>query len=353
VAFAEDPGMTHGADMTAIRRYGLTIAFGLWLIQAIASPAVARPLDACALAPADAAPAPRAPPSSPDPAASPPATAPEPATPRVIRIIGPTSFETDDGRTIALAGIATPHRFPLGASTTEETADLAADALGEPTLDRSPMDQPPDAATPAPDAAAKSALSAWLIGERVTLHPIAAPPDRYGRLRAHVERLGDGIWIEAALVERGLARVQPQSDDFGCARRLEAIEADARAARRGLWALPEFAVVAADDPARDRWVGHYVLIEGTVISLGNSGGRHYLNFGRNFSRDFAIVLADKGTGTAEAKAGSAMRRFQLEGFDAPGVKGRRIRVRGVLMQAGGGLILPSVPEEIEWVQVEP
>jgi hypothetical protein len=181
----------------------------------------------------------------------------------------------------------------------------------------------------------------------VRLYPVTPQPDRYGRLRAAVARTADGLWIEAELVSHGLARVQPQTDDFACARHLEAIEATARAARLGLWSLPEFAVLDADDPARTRWSGRYVLIEGKIVSVRTSGARRYLNFGKNFSRDFAIMLVNKGA-TTQSKAKRQPSRFRAAGFESEAAVGRRVRVRGILTKGTGGFILPSTPEEIEW-----
>ena len=131
---------------------------------------------------------------------------------------------------------------------------------------------------------------------------------------------------------------------------MQELEADARRNKRGLWSDPRFRVLSATEPDLARWVGRYVLIEGRVVSTGVSGTRRYLNFGKDFRSDFAVVLDDKDTGSA--KRGSARRasRFAAEGFDSVDIVGKTIRVRGVLTLGGGGLIVPSVPEELEWVK---
>ncbi len=181
------------------------------------------------------------------------------------------------------------------------------------------------------------------------LAPVTANTDRYGRIRARVELADDHRSIERALVADGLARVEPDPSDFGCARALEQVEATARQANLGLWALPEFAIIPATDAdARRNAQGRYVIVEGTVVSRGASGNRHYLNFGRNFRRDFAAVLVNKDTVSPRNKAKRAGNRFETEGFDSPGIVGRKIRVRGVLMPGGGGVIWPDVVEAIEW-----
>ena len=312
-------------------------AMGIGLAISISGSLRAEPLDACALAPVNAA--------------EPPLAV---QTVTIARSTGPNSFLTTDGREVRLASVSTPHRFPLGPSTAAETAAVDTQTADEDEDARPIVDAgDPSGAIVDARAAARSAVDAWLVGQSVTLYPVTPKPDRYGRLRARAVRVSDGLWIEAELVAGGLARVEPQTDDFGCARHLEAVEAKSRDAKLGLWALPEFAVVEADDVTRDRWTGRYVLIEGKIVSFRSSGTRRYLNFGRNFSRDFAVVLVDKGATGARATAKQSPSRFQQEGFDAQTVVGRRVRVRGVLGLGGGGLMFPSVPEEIEWVQGQP
>jgi endonuclease YncB( thermonuclease family) len=252
----------------------------------------------------------------------------------VARITGPNAFTLADGREVRLAGIATPHRWTIAASDADDT-----DA---PT-------PPDDDAAFDPVKAATLALESMLAGHTVRLAPVAPNPDRYNRIRARVELADDHRSIERVLVADGLARVEPDPIDFGCARALEQVEAAARQASLGLWALPEFAIISATDAnARRNAQGRYVIVEGIVVSRGASGNRHYLNFGKNFRRDFAAVLVNKDTVSPRSKAKRAGNRFETEGFDSPEIIGRKIRVRGVMMPGGGGVIWPDVVEAIEW-----
>ncbi len=318
----------------ALRRVAAALCCGLAACHA----AGAEPLDACALAQASGS----------------AAAATEAA--RVQRITGANALLLADGREIRLAGISTPHRFTPPASQAAEADAVRRIVEGDARVD--PLDpQPLPDAEPGHDpmALARARLAGWLTGEAIRISAISPTPDRYGRLRARVVRVKDGLWVEAELVALGLARVEPQLDDVVCARHLEAVEAAARDAGRGLWALPEFAVLEANDPTRDRFTGHYVLIEGKIVSLGASGARRYLNFGRNFARDFAVLLVDKGSPAAAGGrlAKGLENRFRSEGFEAPDVVGKRIRVRGILTRGGGGLILPAVPEDLEWLPDDP
>lgn len=252
----------------------------------------------------------------------------------VARITGANAFTLTDGREIRLAGITTPHRWTANASDTDDT-DVS-----------SPSDEEVDVD---PVKAATAVLEGLVLHAAVRLAPVTQSSDRYGRIRARVELAGDHRSIERALVADGLARVEPDPTDFGCARALQQAEATARQASLGLWTLPEFAILAATDAdARKKALGRYVIVEGTVVSRGASGNRHYLNFGRNFRRDFAAVLVNKDTLSPRGKAKRAGNRFETEGFDSPEIIGRKIRVRGVMMPGGGGVIWPDVAEAIEW-----
>jgi endonuclease YncB( thermonuclease family) len=70
---------------------------------------------------------------------------------------------------------------------------------------------------------ARAELSGLLDGQVVTLIPADAPYDRYSRLVAHVER-ADGVWLQKALLERGLAQVQTRPGETARAGEMLAIE---------------------------------------------------------------------------------------------------------------------------------
>jgi micrococcal nuclease len=70
--------------------------------------------------------------------------------------------------------------------------------------------------------------------------------DRYGRLLAYVF-LDDDTFFNRELVRRGYGRAYTRFP-FRFAKEFRALEDEARAARRGLWALP-----GADDQPTQRW----------------------------------------------------------------------------------------------------
>jgi hypothetical protein len=64
---------------------------------------------------------------------------------------------------------------------------------------------------------------------------------------------------------------------------------------------------------------------------GRAGGTIYVNFGRPFTRDFAVLQA----------------AFRAAGRDPFGFTGRQLRVRGFLERRTGTVIEAMAPEQME------
>ena len=181
-------------------------------------------------------------------------------------------------------------------------------------------------------------------GTRLTLKRLGASPetDRYGRLNADVFIVENNAerWFQADLVARGLARVSSRVGDPGCARLLLAKEQAARAAKLGLWGEPVYVMGKAEDPAevlKNR--GRFALVEGKVLSVRESGGTIYVNFGRRWSEDFTVTIAKRNE-----------RVFSAAGLAPKSLSGRRVRIRGWIEQRGGPWVEAARPEQIELLQ---
>ena len=164
--------------------------------------------------------------------------------------------------------------------------------------------------------------------------------DRYGRVVAFVH-VGDRQQsIQEMLVEQGQARVAARIGDKVCADILLRSERVARAARRGLWADPNFAPLRPENLARIAAAqGQFALVEGKVLSVRESGATIYLNFGRRWTRDFSVTILKRHR-----------REFAAAGIDPKGLEGRPIRVCGWIEQRGGPVIDAVAPEQIERVE---
>jgi endonuclease YncB( thermonuclease family) len=199
---------------------------------------------------------------------------------RVAAVIDARSFRLTDGRDIRLAGI-------------------------EPV---------------AHDAANRSAaLSALVSGRDVALRGEDDTPDRYGRQPAFVFLDGTENSVQATLVGQGEALVSAHVADRNCAAALLAAEAGARDAKRGIWAGP--AVIKNAESPGDILAGNgrFMLVEGRVLSVRQAGATTYLNFGRNWTRDFAVTISRR-----------VLPSLGAAGIAPKSLENRRIRVRGFI-----------------------
>lgn len=178
-------------------------------------------------------------------------------------------------------------------------------------------------------------------GTTIVLKRVAAAPetDRYGHVLAHVfiSREGAERWVQAELVGGGFARVSARLGDLACARALWEREQSARAAKLGLWGEPYYVMGKAEDAAEVlKHRGRLALVEGKVLSVRESGGTIYVNFGRRWSEDFTVTIAKRNE-----------RVFSAAGLAPKSLQGRRVRIRGWIEERGGPSVEASRPEQIE------
>ena len=129
----------------------------------------------------------------------------------VERLVDGDTVKLRDGRKIRFIGINTPEVGRHGTSS-QPLANMARDML-QTLLEKS--------------------------GHTMSLRYDAERHDRYGRGLAHAY-LSDGSSVEAHLLERGLATIMPFPPNLWNLACYQATEQHARAARRGIWALPEY-----------------------------------------------------------------------------------------------------------------
>ena len=206
---------------------------------------------------------------------------------RVAAVIDARRFRLDDGREVRLAGIVS--------ATSEKTKTAGA-----------------------------AALSSIVTGRDVTLRGDDDAPDRYGRQSAFVFLPGSETTVQSELLRRGEALVSTEMAEKDCAAELAAAEAEARRARRGTWADPA-AIKNAESPGDIlAGIGRFTVVEGRVLSVRQAGATTYLNFGRNWTRDFAVTISRR-----------MMPAFEAAGLLPKSFENRRIRVRGYVEARGG------------------
>jgi endonuclease YncB( thermonuclease family) len=204
---------------------------------------------------------------------------------RVAAVIDSRSFRLQDGREVRLAGI-------------------------EPVV--------------AEKASRTSALAAIVTGREVTLRGEDDTPDRYGRQPAFAFLAGAETPVQSELLRRGEALVSTEVTDRDCAADLAAAEAEARRAKKGTWADPA-AIKNAESPGDIlAGIGRFTVVEGKVLSVRQAGATTYLNFGRNWTRDFAVTISRR-----------MMPAFEAAGLLPKSLENRRIRVRGYVEARSG------------------
>ena len=188
----------------------------------------------------------------------------------------------------------------------------------------------------APESLAGRALSR--LREMAMARPViftAIPPqkDRYDRLRA--QAFGQS-WIQAALLEQGLARAAISPDRDECAPDLYEAEQRGRERHASLWALPANAP-RAPDAMKGASAGSCQIVDGRVTNVAHNGGRTCIDCGSNGQYVFSPVI--------QSDDRRAFRDFDLDGLET-----HHIRIRGIVQDhRGQPQIALSNPAQIEIV----
>ena len=191
---------------------------------------------------------------------------------------------------------------------------------------------------------ARAALQALIGDQPLLLRYDEERRDRRDRILAQIYVAPDGeggadsapLWIQGAMLERGLARVETTARNAAMAAEMLALEAKARTARRGLWARPEYAVRAPDPATLAQELDTFQIVEGVVVGAAETDDFAYLNFGLDYLTDFTVSIA--------ARDLDEIREAGLEPLD---LEGARVRVRGYLHAVNGPMIDVTHAEQIE------
>lgn len=230
---------------------------------------------------------------------------------RVVRVVDGDTLVLDGDRRVRLLDINTPELAHDGA---------AAQAGGK---------------------AAADALRALTFGHNVTVQSGPQKKDKFDRLLGHVF-LENGSWVNGTLVRDGYAHVYTFAENAVYGPQLLAYEAQARVAKRGIWALPNWQTRRAADCCAKADIGTFKLVQGTVKAAAHvktaSGGRTYLNFGDDWRTDFSLFVADKDS-----------KWFKKAGIVNIGdyYRGKTVRMRGFLQPVNGVLVRVTHPNQLE------
>ncbi|KAB2943923.1 MAG: thermonuclease family protein [Hyphomicrobium sp.] len=202
---------------------------------------------------------------------------------------------------------------------------------------RSP-DLSPSAQPWPPEDAAIAALRALVLGRSISLATSGRARDRYGRRLAHlfVERDGERMWVQGEMLAAGHARVYGLPGSYACMRELLAHEVVAREAGSGLWASAAYAVRSA---RRSRELmrrrNSYEIVAGNIVKVAMTKARTYINFGRDWRRDFTAGI--------EARV---LRAHPEWAKQLAALEGKRVEVRGWIQYRNGPYIDIEDPSQI-------
>ena len=181
---------------------------------------------------------------------------------------------------------------------------------------------------------ARAALARLALGRNVELLQGGARQDASGRTLGQVRETAGRLWLEGALLRQGAARVRTYPDNRAMAKAMLEEEARARAAKRGLWALPAYQVRLPEEVGADQ--RGFLVVEGRVRRLWRDGGRAILAF------------EDRPAGFAAEIPFSAQDDFSAGGLEPASLARRLIRVRGnVFPSSTGPRLWLDHPEQVE------
>ena len=163
-----------------------------------------------------------------------------------------------------------------------------------------------------------------VAGRQVTLSRTAICPTRTAASLPSPFSPPPQAPVQAQLLAQGAALASGAVTDRECASVLAAAEAGAREAKLRIWADPS-AIKNAESPGDIlAGIGRFLVVEGKVLSVRQAGATTYLNLGRNWTRDFAVIISKR-----------VLAAFEAAGIVLKSLENKRIRVRGWVETRGG------------------
>jgi hypothetical protein len=168
----------------------------------------------------------------------------------------------------------------------------------------------------------------------VSIAQASTQTDRYGHLIADLDL--NGASLTETLVRRGYALAYSWPETRASAPRLLLAEAEAREQEYGLWGAGVFQVRSPDPNILALYLETVQIVEGRVISVGETRERTYLNFGFEYRTDFTVSVAQEDVAA-----------FAEANLDLAALEGHVVRVRGWVQAINGPSISVDHPERIE------
>ena len=187
---------------------------------------------------------------------------------------------------------------------------------------------------------------AWPDGKRpsfvgAAISPTERKADRYGRLHGFLLPPGGTEPLQIEWLRQGLGLADPIGVKTACAEALLAAEAEARAAKRGVWR--HMRIERADDRSLSRRrADTFAIVEGRVVSVGDRARSIYLNFGTFWRQDFTVQIGKRDLKRHPELLARLVR-----------AEGRTVRVRGRLTERDGPYMRVRDAGQIEFREEQP
>lgn len=176
----------------------------------------------------------------------------------------------------------------------------------------------------------KALLQALTLKKDISMTAGEMQQDRYQRNVAHV--YAGSHWVQGVLLSQGLAAVYIDGNNTLLIQEMLAIEQKARNARLGIWGNPNFRFKTP----KSVLTKGFALVEGTVLRVSSGRELTYLNFGKDWKKDFTVAIKK-----------SNVENFKRAGFDLNALTGKKVRVRGWVNTYNGPMIEIRHPEQLE------
>ena len=154
--------------------------------------------------------------------------------------------------------------------------------------------------------------------------------DEYGRLLGYV--FVDNTFVNAKLLEEGLAVLYTRPPNVKYVDLFVKLQKKARQEEKGLWGNCK----VIDASSAYKFIGQIRTVRGRVLSTYRSQNCIFLNFGKDWRKDFTIVIFKE-----------SWDYFKRKGID-PIVfyKNKMVEVTGRIREYNGPEIIVNLPEEI-------
>lgn len=233
---------------------------------------------------------------------------------RVEKVIDPLTIQLDNKELVSLVGLDIPDFNPHSPGP---IATLATDVLKDYMLNEE--------------------MRVYRTKNRNT-----GRSNRMGHRLYHLIRDRDNGWVQGTMLKTGLARVRTTKDNPELAAAMYAAEDTARRDNLGLWAMPDYPVFNANDEENaNKAINSFSVLRGTVRRAMRKQSRIYINFGRNWRKDFTIQIPS-----------SDLRSFQKKNMDPLNIEGKMVEVRGWVKDYNGPYIEIDHPERLRILDAE-